>query len=41
MRWTREETAEIDVLSKLEGTGVKDKKIRELALKIKNINIAY
>lgn len=41
MRWTREDTTEIDLLSKLEGNGMKDKKIRELAIKIKNLNIAY
>jgi len=29
------------LLSKLEGNGMKDKKIRELALKIKSLNIAY
>jgi len=28
MRWTREDTTEIDMLSKLEGNGMKDKKIR-------------
>ena len=41
MRWTREDTTEIDLLSKLEATGMKDKKIRELAIKIKNLNLAY
>jgi hypothetical protein len=41
MVWTREDTTEIDLLSKLEGNGMKDKKIRELATKIRNINIAY
>ena len=41
MRWTREDTTEVDLLSRLEGNGMKDKKIRELATKIKNISIAY
>ena len=41
MKWTRQDTTEIDLLSKLEGNGMKDKKIRELATKIRNINIAY
>jgi hypothetical protein len=41
MKWTREDTTEIELLSKLEGNGMKDKKIRELAAKVRNINIAY
>lgn len=41
MKWVREDTSEIDMLSKLEGNGMKDKKIRELANKYKGLNIAY
>ena len=41
MIWTKEDTTELDLLSKLDGSGMKDKKIRELATKIRNINIAY
>ena len=41
IKWTREDTTELDLLSKLEGNGMKDKKIRELATKIRNLNIAY
>ncbi len=41
MKWTKEDTTEIDLLAKLEGNGMKDKKIRELAIKTKNLNIAY
>ena len=41
MIWTKEDTTELDLLTKLDGNGMKDKKIRELATKIRNINIAY
>ena len=41
MIWTKEDTTELDLLTKLDGNGMKDKKIRELVTKIRNINIAY
>jgi hypothetical protein len=41
MRLTREETNELEALSKLDGNGMKDKKIRELANKCKTLKIAF
>ena len=41
IKWDKSEQIEADILSKLEGQGMKDRKIRELASKYKGLNIAY
>ena len=41
IKWDKSEQVEIDILSKLEGEGMKDRKIRELANKYKSLNILY
>ena len=41
MKWDKNEQLETEFLMKMEGQGMKDKKIRELASKLKSLNIAY
>ena len=41
MKWDKNEQLETQFLMKMEGQGMKDKKIRELASKLKSLNIAY
>lgn len=41
IKWTKEDTTEAEILARLEGNGMKDKKIREMAGKYKTLNIAY
>lgn len=41
MKWDKQEQLQINILTKLEGNGMKDKKIKELANRCKMLNLAF